>query len=163
MRNIENFLLVFDESCEEIYNDKEFVKLATAGRLKGSNVNYFKHSFFQQNQWSRSFDLNSSHVILFKSPRNLQQFDHLGRQLYAPKFLPQSYELATKDGFGHLLIDLEPQTSDCFRYCSNINLIFNFFLPLDKAEVTPITSEREKIMYSAGHGRIEPKSTTELY
>ena len=96
LRNIENFLLVFDESCEEIYNDKEFVKLATAGRHKGLNVNYFKHSFFQQSQWSRSFDLNTSHVILFKSPRNLQQFNHLGRQLNAPKFLPQSYELATR-------------------------------------------------------------------
>ena len=46
LRNIENFLLVFDESCEEIYNDKEFVKLATTGRHKGLNVNYFKHSFF---------------------------------------------------------------------------------------------------------------------
>ena len=32
LRNIENILLVFDDSCEEIYNDKEFVKLATAGR-----------------------------------------------------------------------------------------------------------------------------------
>ena len=60
--------------------------------------------FFQQKKLSRSFDLNTSHVILFKSPRNLQQFDHLGRQLNAPKFLPQpqSYELATKDSFGHL-------------------------------------------------------------
>ena len=35
LRNIENILLVFDESCEEIYNDKEFVKLATTGRDKG--------------------------------------------------------------------------------------------------------------------------------
>ena len=35
LRNIENILLVFDDSCEEIYNDKEFVKLATAGRHRG--------------------------------------------------------------------------------------------------------------------------------
>ena len=32
LRKIENILLVFDESCEEIYNVKEFVKIATAGR-----------------------------------------------------------------------------------------------------------------------------------
>ena len=31
---LENYLLVFDGSCEEIFNDKEFSKLATAGRQK---------------------------------------------------------------------------------------------------------------------------------
>ena len=40
LRYIENILLVFDESCEEIYNDKEFIKLATAGRHKGLDVIY---------------------------------------------------------------------------------------------------------------------------
>ena len=32
LRDIENILLVFHDSCKKIYNDKEFVKLATAGR-----------------------------------------------------------------------------------------------------------------------------------
>ena len=31
---LENCLLVFDYSCEEIFNDKEFSKLATAGPIK---------------------------------------------------------------------------------------------------------------------------------
>ena len=165
LRNIENILLVFDDSCEEIYNDKEFVKLATAGRHRGLDVIYVKHNLFQQSRWSRTIDLNTSHIILFKSPRDIQQLDHLGRQLNAPKFLRQSYELATKDSFGHLLIDLDPRTSDCLRYCSNIippgpSI---FYLPLDKAEVTPITNEREKIIYSATHGTVEPNSTTRLH
>ena len=38
LKIIENILLVFDDSCEEIYNDKEFVKLALAGRHRGLNV-----------------------------------------------------------------------------------------------------------------------------
>ena len=165
LRNIENILLVFDDSCEEIYNDKEFVKLATAGRHRGLDVIYVKHNLFQQSRWSRTIDLNTSHIILFKSPRDIQQLDHLGRQLNAPKFLRQSYELATKDSFGHLLIDLDPRTSDCLRYCSNIippgpSI---FYLPLDKAEATPITNEREKIIYSATHGTVEPNSTTRLH
>ena len=116
----ENILLVFDGSCEEIYNDKEFVKLATAGRNKGLNVIYVKHNLFQQSRWSRTIDLNRSHIILFKSPRDFQQLDHLGRQLIGPKFLRQPYELATKDSFGHQLLNLGPRTSDCLRYCSNI-------------------------------------------
>ena len=144
LRNIENILLVFDDSCEEIYNDEEFVKLATAGRHKGLDVIYVKHNSFQQSRWSRTIDLNTSHIILFKSSRDIQQLDHLGRQLNAPKFLRQSYELATKNSFGHLLIDLDPRTSDCLRYCSNIITPGPsiFYLPLDKA--SPITNEREK-------------------
>ena len=35
LKNLENVLLVFDDSCEDIYNDKEFVRLATAGRHRG--------------------------------------------------------------------------------------------------------------------------------
>ena len=50
LRNIENILLVFDDSCEEIYNDKQFVKLATAGRHRGLDVIYVKHNLFQQSR-----------------------------------------------------------------------------------------------------------------
>ena len=35
LRNLENVLLVFDDSSEDIYNVKEFVRLATAGRYRG--------------------------------------------------------------------------------------------------------------------------------
>ena len=111
---------MFDDSCDEIYNDKELVKLATAVRNKGLDVIYVKNHLFQQSRWSRTIALNTSHIILFKSPRDIQQVDYLGRQLNAPKFLRQTYEMATKDRFGHLLIDLDPRTSDCLRYSSKI-------------------------------------------
>ena len=108
--NIENILLIIDDSCKEIYNDKDFFKLATAGKHMGLDVFYVKHNLFQQSRWSRTIYLNTSHIILFKSPLDIQQLDHLGRQLNAPKFLRQSYELATKDSFGHLLKDIDPRT-----------------------------------------------------
>ena len=118
LRNLENILLVFDDSCEEIYNDKDFVKLATAGRHRGLDVIYVKHTLFQQSRWSRTIDLITSHINLLKSPRDIQQLVHLGRQLNNTKFLRKCYQLATKDTYGHLLIDLDPRTSDCLRYCS---------------------------------------------
>ena len=142
LRNLETVLLVFDDSCEDIYNVKEFVRLATAGRHRGLNVIYVKHNLFQQSRWSRTIDLNTSHIILFESPRVVQQLDLLGRQLNVSKLLRSCYELATIDSFGHLLIDLDPRTSDCLRYCSNITRPGPtiFYLPLSKAETTPITN-----------------------
>ena len=75
LNNIENCLLIIDDSCEEIYNDKEFVKLATAGRHKKINVIYIKHKLYQQSKWSRTIDLNASPIILFKSARDIQQVE----------------------------------------------------------------------------------------
>ena len=63
---LENCLLVFDDSCEEIFNDKEFSKLATAGRHRNIMVIYVKHNLFQQSKCSRTIDLNTTHTILFK-------------------------------------------------------------------------------------------------
>ena len=34
------YLLIFDDSCEEISSSKEFVKIATAGRHKGLSTIY---------------------------------------------------------------------------------------------------------------------------
>ena len=85
-QNIENYLLIFDDSCEEIF-DKEFVKLATAGRHRNIHVIYLKHNLYQQSRWSRTIDLNTTHLILFKSPRDVQQVDYLGKQLNLVCFL----------------------------------------------------------------------------
>ena len=83
------------------------------GRHKSLDVIYVKHNLFQQSRWSRTIDLKTSHIILFKSPRDIQQLDQLGRQPNAPKFW------TSKDSFGHLLIDLDLRRSDCLRYSSN--------------------------------------------
>ena len=96
------------------------------------------------------------HIILFKSPRDVQQVDHLGKQLNIVRFLKHCYDLAVNEIYGHLLIDLRPKTSDCLRYCSNITEPGPtvFYIPTDKAEVTEIANEREKILYAEGNGTI---------
>ena len=72
----------------------------------------------------------------------------------ASKFLKSCYSLATRGSFGHLLIDLDLRTSECLRYCSNITRPGRtvFYIPLSKAETTPITNEKEKGVYSAANG-----------
>ena len=46
IRDLENFLLVFEDSCEDVDDDKEFVSLATAVRHRGIDVLYIQHTFF---------------------------------------------------------------------------------------------------------------------
>ena len=149
VNNLRDCMIVFDDTCEEIFNEKDFVKLATAGRHKNVHVIYVKHNLFQQSKQSRTIDLNTTHLILFKSPRDIQQIDYLGRQLNNAKFLRHAYQLATKEDFGHLLIDLDPKTSECLRYSSNIvpPSPTIFYLPSSKAVITSLENERERIMY----------------
>ena len=151
---LQNCLLVFDDSCEEIFNDKEFSKLSTE-RHRNISVIYVKHNLFQQSKWSRLIDLNTTHIILFKSPRDIQQITYIGKQLNNPSFLKESYELATKLPFGYLLIDLDPKSSDSLRYCSNIVQPGPtiFYLPSSKAVITNLTDERERATYAKANAR----------
>ena len=88
---------------------------------------------------------------MFKSPRDLQQINFIVRQLNNTPFLKESYGLAIRKQFGHLLFDLDPKTSDVLRYCSNIvpQVPSIFYLPSAKAVINNLTIEREKTMYAA--------------
>ena len=112
VNNLREFIIVFDDTCKEFFYEKDFVKLASAGRHKSVHVIFVKHKIFQQSKQSRTLILNTPHLSLFKSARNIQQLVFTGRQLKNAKFLQHAYKLATKKNFGHLLIDLGPKTSE---------------------------------------------------
>ena len=64
------YLLIFDDSCEEISSSKDFVKIATAGRHKG-----------HQSRLGRDIELQNTHIFLFKSPSDVLQINTLSQQL----------------------------------------------------------------------------------
>ena len=59
------YLLIFDDSCEEICNSKAFVDIATAGRHRGLSTNYIKHNLFHQSKLGRDVDYET--LTLFSS------------------------------------------------------------------------------------------------
>ena len=67
------YLLIFEDSCEEISSSKVFVKIATAGRHKGLRTIYVKLNLFHQSRLGRDIELQNNHIILFKSPRDVLQ------------------------------------------------------------------------------------------
>ena len=152
---LENCLPVFDNSGKEIFKDKECSKLATAGRHRNISEIYVRHNLFQQSKWSRTIHLNTTHKILFKSPRDTQQINFIGQHLNSTIFLKDIYELAIRKQFGHLLIDLDPKTSDVLRYCSNMVLTGPsfFYLQSAKAVTANLTVRRERTMYAAADAR----------
>ena len=78
--NDTKYLLIFDNSCEEIINSKAFVDIATAGRYRGLSTIYIKHNLFHQSKLGRDVELQNTHIVLFKSPRNVMEVTTLSKQ-----------------------------------------------------------------------------------
>ena len=110
---------------------------------------------FQQSKWSRTIDLNTSHIILFKSLRDIQQTEYLGKQLNCFQLIEEAYKLATAELFGHLMIDLEPKTSHGLRFSSQLigpNPSI-FYISSPEAVITTTTNEKETIAYAQAMGK----------
>ena len=109
------YLLIFDDSCEDICNSKAFVDLATAGRHRGLSTIYNKHNCFHQSKLGRDVELQNTHIVLFKSPRVVMQVTTLSTQMGLGSELVDWHRDASCVRFGHFLIDLSPRTDDRLR------------------------------------------------
>ena len=109
-------MLIFDDSCEEICNSKAFVDIATTGKNRGLSTIYIKHNLFHQSKLGRDVEVQNTHNVFFKSPRDVMQVTTLSTQLVLGSELIYWYRDATSVPFGHLLIDLLPRTDDRLRY-----------------------------------------------
>ena len=56
--------------------------------------------------------LNCNYLVLFKSPRDSSQVNHLAKQMFPghTKYMQESLQDATSKPYGFLLCDLKPET-----------------------------------------------------
>ena len=150
IKKLENFLLVFHDSCEEIYQKKELVKIAVAGRHEKISFIFFEQNVFHQSKWSRTIDLNTTHVVLFKSPCDVQQID---RSLWYKieqigvhsRLLSKSYFVFIWSFFDWFRSKDKWIVAVLFLYhrARSYNFLFSSL-----AKVTALTIEREKRAYT---------------
>ena len=143
------YLLIFDDSCEEIGNSKAFVDIATAGRHRCLNTIYIKHNLFHQSKLGRDVELQNTHIVLFKSPRDVMQVTTLSIQLGLGSELFNWCRDATSVPFGHSLIDLSPRTDDRLRYCTNAKSVpSKFYIPERLKQSKILDDEHTQSLYS---------------
>ena len=124
------YLPIFDESCAEMCNSKEFVDIATTFRHRGFSTIHIKYNLFHQSKLGRDVELQNTDIVLFKYPRDVHQVPTLSVQLGLGSTLVDWYWDATSVPFRHLLIDFSPQTDDHLRYCTNSrNIPSMFYVP----------------------------------
>ena len=82
-----------------------------------------QHNLFQKDKHSRTIALNTQHLALFNSPRDVLQVNRLGQQMYprSGHFLEAAYiDAATKQPFSYLFLSFSPRTPQALRVRGNI-------------------------------------------
>ena len=156
-------MFIFDDSCEKVSNSKQFVKIATAGRHRELNTIYIKHNLFHQGKLGRDKELQNTHIVLFKSPRDVLQINTLSQQLGLGSQMKEWYQDATSVPYGLLLIDLTPKTVDSLRYCSNSGSApTKIYLP-SGIETKFLDDEYTIRLYSPNISKIFPKASKTIH
>ena len=66
-------LVVIDDLYQDACEDKAFLSLVVAGRHRNIHLMILKHNLYQPAKNSKTIDLNVTQMILFKSPRDIEQ------------------------------------------------------------------------------------------
>ena len=94
--------------------DETIGKLFTKGsHHKNISVMLLTQNIFHQSKNSRTINLNTHYMVIFKNVRDSSQITtNLGKQMYpgSVNYLRANYEDATSKPYGYLLIDLKPDT-----------------------------------------------------
>ena len=98
---------------------KLFTKKSHHGNL---SVIYIVQNLFHHSKEHRTISLNASYLCLTKNVRDASQIIHLAKQLYPnnTKFFQQAYQLATKEPYSYLFVDLTPTCPDDIRVRTGI-------------------------------------------
>ena len=80
-------LVVFDDLYQDACEDGAFLNLVVAGRRRNIHLMTLRHNIYEPLKNSKTIDLNVTQMILFKSPRDVEQVGVLSRQLGDRKVL----------------------------------------------------------------------------
>ena len=119
MRN----LVVIDDFMHELSNDQRMTNLFTKGcHHRNLSVIFILQNMFHRGKELRDMSLNAHYLVVFKSPRDSSQVNHLARQMFPGhvKYMQEAFEDVTKSPYGYLFCDLKPETPTDFRLRTNI-------------------------------------------
>nr|DAC81316.1 TPA_asm: FtsK [Larimichthys croaker adintovirus] len=119
----QNHLIILDDVIFQASDHPEVVKIFTQYRHhRNMSVFMLTQNVFHRGKHSRTMSLNSNYLVLFKNPRDKLQMNILAHQIFPSQkaFFLESFEDATKDPRGYLLVDLTPSCPEPYRLRTGI-------------------------------------------
>ena len=112
---------------------------------------------FHQSKLGRDVELQKTHIVLFKSTRDVTQVSTLSAELGLRSELVDWFRDDTSVPYGHFLIDLSPHTDDRLSYCRNTGSIRSKVSIPDRLKQSKISDdEHTKFLYSPSVPMIFP-------
>lgn len=114
-------LIIMDDLMNEA-NDAVQQLFVRSCHHRNASCIHIVQNLFSRGKNHRTCSLNTHYLILFKNPRDCQQIQILGRQMFPTrkKYLESSFIDATLAPFGYLLVDAKPDTAEHLRLRTDI-------------------------------------------
>lgn len=115
-------LLILDDLMSDAYNARISEIFTKGSHHRNISIILVTQNIFHQGSHSRDISLNAKYIVLFKNPRDRQQFNFIARQIFpeSSKELVRVYNEVTRSPHGYLIIDLTQGISDFLRFRTNI-------------------------------------------
>ena len=117
--NSTKYLLIFDNSCAEIFNSNVPFDTAAAVKHRKLSAFYTEHKLFHQKKLGSKDELQNAHIFLLTPPREKMQVSTHSTRLVLGSELSEWFWEARSVSYGHLLIDWSPRSDDGLRCCTN--------------------------------------------
>ena len=120
-----NNLLILDDLMQECKDSMDIYNLFSVdSHHRNISVFLVSQNIYTKGKCTRDLNLNSSYMILFKNLYDVTQINNLSRQMFPKKSkdFMHVFEDATSanNGFGYVLLDLNPNTMTDMRIQGNI-------------------------------------------
>ncbi len=119
MEKMVDTIVVVDDLMEAGMNDPTLMSMFTEGsHHKNISVVFIVQNLLHQGRRSRSLNLNTQYLVLYKNARDMQQIKTIAQQMYPTdwrRFLAY-FEAETSRPYGKVIIDLHPQTEEKNRF-----------------------------------------------
>ena len=116
-------LVILDDLMNRVTKNEDMELLFTRGaHHRRLTIIYLNQNMYCQGKSSRTINLNTHHMVLFRNPRDMSQISVLVRQVFPGKgnALVEAYRDCMKEPFGYLVLDLSPFTEDKYRMRTRI-------------------------------------------
>ena len=122
-----NIEVIFDRSKQNICIIDDLMQSASGNQLIENLFTNGRHLnlsvvFVSQNLFYMGKKCRTTHIVVFKNPRDQSQIRHLACQMFPskPKFLQAAYKEETKDLYQYLSLDFHPNSPEFARVRGNI-------------------------------------------
>lgn len=145
----ENILVILDDLMSDAYNTSVSELFTKGSHHRNTSVILVTQNIFHQTAHSRNISLNAKYIVLFKNPRDKQQFSHLARQIFPEnsRELIRVYNEVMQTPHAYLIIDLTQECNELLRFRTDIfnqNYLAVCFSNLEQHDIESETIKGEQ-------------------